>query len=88
MHVLVTTAHKGVFVGHTDAEVQRCPEQITLTDCRMGIYWGTERGLAQLAAEGPTKNTRASSMVTAWHLRDVTSVIELSGPASAAWNSL
>ena len=81
--VVVTTAHRGVFVGYTadpaDAEIVR------LERGRMVVYWSeSTRGVVGLAAQGPGAGSRVSPPATI-ALRNVTSVIEATEAASAAW---
>lgn len=81
--VVVTTAHRGVFVGYTtdpsDAAIVR------LERGRMVIYWpSSTRGLLGLAAKGPGAGSRVSPPATIT-LRDITSVIEATEAAAEAW---
>lgn len=43
-----------VYVGKVEHDGEWC----VITDARNVRYWGTERGLGQLALEGPTDKTR------------------------------
>lgn len=81
--VVVTTAHRGVFVGYTtdpaDAEIVR------LERGRMIIYWSrSTRGVVGLAAQGPAAGSRVSPPATI-SLRNITSVIEATEEAAKAW---
>lgn len=81
--VVVTTAHRGVFVGYTtdpsDAEIVR------LERGRMVVYWSqATRGAVGLAVKGPGAGSRVSPPATIT-LRNVTSVIEASEAAAVAW---
>lgn len=53
--VIVTTSHRGVFFGYTDAK--EGAEIIQLKRARMAIRFGTTRGLMQLAQTGPTPSS-------------------------------
>lgn len=82
--VVVTTAHRGVFVGYTsdppDAEV------ITLLRGRMVVYWPSEvHGVLGLAVRGPLEGSRVSSAVRSITLRNVTAVIEATDEAATQW---
>ncbi len=82
--VVVTTQHRGVFFGYAndvDGEI------IKLRDARNCVYWSSDvKGFMGLAATGPTKNCKigpAASM----SLRDITSVMECTPDATAAWEN-
>ena len=82
--VIVTTKHRGVFFGNV-ADPSPAQTELTLEDAVMVIYWGTTKGLGQLAATGPTEKSRLSAVVPKWHLRGVTSILECSGVAVDAF---
>lgn len=82
--VVVTTQHRGVFVGYTadptDAEI------VTLERGRMIVYWPAEvHGVLGLATRGPVKGSRVSPAVKSIALRNVTSVIEATAEAAEQW---
>ena len=54
--VIVCTEHKGVFFGFAD---DTSGDVIRLRNARMAIYWGTSRGLFELAEEGPNSSSRS-----------------------------
>jgi len=79
--VIVCTSHKGVFFGHakaTDGDV------IHLTGAKMAIYWGTTRGVMQLAATGPTSTSKIS-LPADIEVRGVTAVFEVTPEAAEKW---
>lgn len=80
--VIVTTEYRGVFYGFANGST--AGDTIKLKDARMAIYWGTERGLHQLAHTGPTSKTTISAPADV-ELRKVTAVYELSDEAAKAW---
>jgi hypothetical protein len=43
-----------VYVGKTEEQ----GDKLVIEDARCIRYWGTTRGLGQLAAEGPTRDTK------------------------------
>ncbi len=81
-YVVVTTEHRGVFAGYasdTDGD------QIKLRDARLCLYWSTDvKGFMGLAGAGPTKRCRIGPPADIT-LRNITSVIECTPEATAAW---
>ena len=80
--VIITTRHRGVFFGHVPEDQDMFAENITVEDSLMVICWGTKKGLAQLAHTGPTPDSRLSAPVAKWHIRDITSVLDVSADAA------
>lgn len=80
--VIVCTEHRGVFFGYTDAPSGADP--IHLKNARMAIYWGTERGVMQLAETGPTSKSKISSRADI-EVRKVSAVFEVAPAAAEAW---
>jgi len=81
--VIVCTTHRGVFFGmadKTDGDV------IQLKDARMAIYWGTTRGVMELAETGPTSKSKISAKADI-EVRSITAVFEVTPVAQAAWES-
>ncbi len=79
--VIVTTEHRGVFFGYaTDTSGDR----VTLKRARMAIYWGTTRGLMELAEVGPNSKSRISARADL-EVRKVTAVFEVAPLAVKAW---
>jgi hypothetical protein len=79
--VIVCTVHKGVFFGYAeDTENDR----IALTGARMAIYWGTSRGVMQLAETGPTTSSKISARADI-EVRGITAVFEVAPDACKAW---
>lgn len=80
--VIVTTEYRGVFFGYaenTDGDI------IKLSRARNCLYWSTDvKGFMGLAATGPTKGCRIGPPVNI-ELRKITSVIEPTTDAIAAW---
>lgn len=85
-HVIVTTEHRGVFFGQI-GKASPNQTEATLKDAVMVIRFGTTQGLAQLGATGPTENTKLSALVPKWHIRKITSMVEVSPAAAAAFAS-
>jgi hypothetical protein len=81
--VIVCTEYKGVFFGYatdTSADV------IHLKRARMAIYWGTTRGVMELAETGPTKSSKISARADI-ELRKITAIFEVNLAAVAAWEA-
>ena len=81
--VIVTTVYRGVFVGYVD-EQKADQKTLELKQARMVLYFGTTRGLFQLAEYGPTEATRITDKADVL-LHDVTAVLRLSDRANEAW---
>jgi hypothetical protein len=59
-------------------------DTIALKGARCAIYWGTTRGLFELAETGPTKKSMVSARADIT-LRKVTAVLEVTPVAQANW---
>jgi hypothetical protein len=59
---------------------------ITLSRARMAIYFGTTRGVMQLAETGPTSSSKISARADI-ELRSVTAVFEVTPAAATAWEA-
>ncbi len=82
--VIVTTAHRGVFFGYatkTDGET------IKLARARNCVYWSADvKGFLGLATTGPSVSCRIGPPADI-ELRAITSVIEVTGDATAKWEA-
>ena len=81
--VIVCTAHRGVFFGHA---TETSGDVIHLTGAKMAIYWGTTRGVMELAATGPTVTSKIS-LPADIEVRSVTAVFEVTPEAAAKWEA-
>jgi len=81
--VIVTTEHRGVFFGY--AEDTR-GDVIDLVGARMAIYFGTTKGLQQLAETGPTNASKISARADV-QLRKITAVFKVTDVAVKAWEA-
>lgn len=82
--VIVTTSHRGVFFGYG---VVSQDQTIRIERARMCVYWSRDvKGVVGLAANGPTAECRIGPAAPAITLHAVTSVMECSPEAEAAWN--
>ena len=85
-YVIVTTEKRGVFFG----KLTRYDEEkkiAVLDECMMAIYWGTTKGLFELADTGPTAKSKISAAAPDIQLQLVTSVIGCSAQAVEKWLS-
>jgi len=85
--VLVTTQHRGVFAGLIDDDQDLSVKQLPLKTARMAIYFGTTRGVMQLAETGPTEKSRISAPADIPMLHDITGVFTITEPAWKAWQN-
>lgn len=82
--VIVCTEYRGVFCGYaTDTS----GDTIQLRAARMAIYWGTTRGVMELAETGPTAKSKISAKADI-QVRKVTAVFEVTPEAARAWEAL
>lgn len=82
--VIVCTEHRGVFFGYAG---DTSGDVIRLKDARMAIYWGTTRGVMQLAETGPTSSSKISAKADI-EVRKITAVFEVSAAAHEAWKAV
>lgn len=85
MPILVTTKHRGVFAGLVPSRQDLGASTMALKDARMAIYWGTTKGLMQLAHTGPTEKSRISAPADIPVLHDITAVFSITPEAWAKW---
>lgn len=87
-NVLITTQHRGVWFAQVEHAANLTQKTLTnLKNCRMAIYWGTNKGVHQLCCTGPTESSRISSPSDIEVLHDVTAVFSVTDKAAAAWQS-
>lgn len=84
--VLVTTAHHGVFAGEVPVNQDMSAKTMPLKNARMAIYWGTTKGVMELAETGPTLKSKISAKADVPMLHDITAVFSITGEAWEAWN--
>ena len=81
--VIICTEYRGVFFGYTD---NTDGDAVHLSRARMAIYWGTTRGVMELAETGPNEKSKISARADIT-LRKVTAVFEVTEEAVARWES-
>lgn len=79
--VIITTEYRGVFFGYAK---DTSKDTIHLARARMAIYWGTNKGVMQLAETGPTSSSKISAQADI-ELRKITAVFEVQPEAEQAW---
>ena len=85
--VVVTTAHRGVFIGETDAAVGA--EVVVLQNGRNVFRWGAEsKGFVGIAAKGLFSGSVVGPAATKLELRNVTAVIDATAEAAATWEQI
>ncbi len=81
--VIVCTEHRGVFFGYAG---DTSGDTIQLRRARMAIYFGTTKGVMQLAETGPTGASKISARAD-MEVRKITAVMEVAPPAVEAWEA-
>lgn len=87
MKVLITTKHRGVFAGEIDPGQDLAATAMPVRGARMAIYFGTTRGLLELAETGPTAKSRISAPADIPMLHDITAVFAITDKAWAKWQA-
>ncbi len=82
--VIITTERRGVFYG-TLSSYNEVSRVAVLSNAVMAIRWGTTEGLLQLAATGPTSESRISKAASRIRLELCECVIDVSEEAQTAW---
>lgn len=81
--VIICTEHRGVFFGYAE---DTSGDRINLRGARMAIYFGTTKGVMQLAETGPTSSSKISSRADI-EVRKVTAVFEVEPEAVTKWEA-
>jgi hypothetical protein len=88
--VLVTTEHRGVFMGYATAEDLAESEKtniLTLEDARLCIYWSSDvKGFMGLASHGPSSGCRIGPKACI-RVRKITAILTVTPEAEAAWDA-
>lgn len=82
--VIICTEFKGVFFGYA---ADTSGDVIQLKRARMAIYWGTTKGVMQLAETGPTSRSKISARADI-EVRKITAVFEVTPEAAQAWEAV
>lgn len=81
--VVVCTEHRGVFFGYAD---DTTGTTILLKRARMAVYFGTSRGVMELAETGPTEKSKVSARADI-DVRKITAVFEVTPDACKKWEA-
>lgn len=96
-NVLITTKHRGVFFAQiTEEQLIAYKQKVSsdpnspsvLTDlktCRMAIYFGTTKGIMELASDGPTKSSKIGAAADIDVIHDITAVFSVTDKATEKW---
>lgn len=82
--VIICTEFRGVFCGYA---TDTAGDTIKLRDARMAIYWGTTRGVMELAETGPTPKSKISAKADI-EVRKITAIFEVAPKAALAWEAI
>lgn len=85
--VLITTEYRGVFAGLIPDDADLSARSMSLKAAKMAIYWGTTRGVMQLAASGPTSDSKISLPADIPMLHGITAVFDITPQAWAKWEA-
>lgn len=83
--VIVTTQHRGVFAGEIPDDQDLSAKAMPLKNAKMAIYWGTTKGVMELAETGPTSKSRISAQADIPMLHDITAIFDISEKAWEKW---
>ena len=81
--VIICTEFRGVFFGYAKDTTN---DTIQLRSARMAIYWGTTRGVMELAEVGPNAKSKISARADI-EVRKITAVFEVTPEAVKAWEA-
>lgn len=80
----IVVADRGfVYIGYVETRGDMC----VVRECRNIRRWGTERGLAQLANEGPTEESRIDPAMKFVHI-PMRAVISIINVEKSAWKKM
>ncbi len=87
MKVLITTKHRGVFAGEIADTADLAATALPVRNARMAIYFGTTRGVLELAETGPTAKSRISAPADIPMLHDITALFAITDKAWDKWQA-
>lgn len=85
-NIIICTAHRGVFFAQVEETADLTAKNLTnLKNCRMAIYFGTTKGVMELASTGPTNNSKIGAPADVEIMHDVTAVFNVTDVAAQKW---
>jgi hypothetical protein len=87
VYILVQTEYRGTYAGEIPDDADLTRRSMPLNNARMAIYWGTTKGVMELAATGPTSTSRISSTANIPMLHGIVAIHEITAEAWAKWTS-
>lgn len=85
--VLVTTEHRGVFAGLIEDDQDINARSMPLKSAKMAIYWGTAKGVMELAKDGPNGKSKISLAADIPALHGITAVFDVTPEAWKKWEA-
>lgn len=85
--ILLTTQHRGVFFGYVPEDQDLAARTMALQGARCAIYWGTTKGVAELAESGPTSKSRIGAPADLPAIHDITAVWSVTPEAEQKWKT-
>lgn len=85
--IIITTQHRGVFFGMVPEDQDLTARTMQLKQARCAIYWGTTKGIAELAESGPTAKSRIGAPADLDAIHDITAVWSVTEGAAQKWLS-
>ena len=83
--VIITTEYRGVYFGYL---VEQNKRTCILEKARMAIRWGTTDGVDQLAATGPTDESKIGALAPRIWLCGITSIVDCTKEAVERWKAI
>lgn len=84
--ILITTQHRGVFFAQVEESTDLTQKTLTnLKNCRMAIYFGTTKGVMELATSGPTSSSKIGAVADVDVMHDITAVFSVTDKATEKW---
>ena len=86
--ILITTKYKGVFYAEVDDSADLTSGNLTdLKNVKCAIYWGTTKGVFELAHTGPTDSSTIGAPADWAYMGGVTAIALVTPEAKLAWDA-
>lgn len=83
--VIVWTKYRGVYAGLLPENADITQRSLPLKNAKMAIYWGTTKGIMQLAETGPTEKSRISAEADIPVLHGIIGIFDVTPEAWEKW---